>query len=568
MSINSIFNSASSSIVAQRVAMEVTGENIANVNTPGYSRQRAIMETAPVTNSSGFPLGNGVLVKTVQRFYDAVLQKNITDGNSTLQNNQSRLTSLQAMEPSFNDVSTDGLGKSIQDFFNSWQALTVNAAGTPERQAVLSRAQIMIDNFHQVNQSLRDVQTNANRTLDGITAEITLKAKSIASLNEQIKQTELVGASSSELRDQRDYLARELGKKVGATFTEETNGTLTVRLSDGSTLVDGNQYATVYTTPLPLNPPDPNNVSPSNHIQITVIGNPPLANNSTTDSDVTSTIGGTNNSKGEIGAMLAMRDTVIPDYLQKLDELAYNISNQVNEQHKLGWNLNNTVGKDFFTVNSVNQPNTITNMSLGTVGLSVGDSVSGTGIPDGTTIARIDGATQITLTPPLIHSLSAGITFTINGVDQTGTATGFAGYSSSNSSIGIDLNITTTNEIAAADTKPLTGGSGNNSNALFLAAIKDLRVPFTTGGGAESSVTSYYNAMVSGIGIDVQAAQNASDQGESYVTQLNNLRESNSGVSLDEEMTNMIKYQKAFQGAAKMITTATDMMDIVLGMVR
>ena len=566
MSINSIFNTASSSIVAQRVAMEVTGENIANVNTHGYSRQRAILETAPVTNSSGFPLGNGVLVKSVQRFYDAVLQKNIIDGNSTLRNNQSRLTSLQAIEPSFNDVTTDGLGKSIQDFFDSWQALSVNAAGTPERQAVLSRAQIMIDNFHQVNQSLRDVQTNANRTLDGITAEITLKARSIASFNEQINQTEMVGASSSELRDQRDYLAQELAKKVGATFTEETNGTLTIRLTDGSTLVDGNQYATVYTTPLPLNPPDPNNISPSNHIQITVIGNPPLANQPTSDSDITTTIGGPRNSQGEIGAMLALRDTVIPGYLQKLDELAYNMANQVNEQHKLGWNLNNTVGGDFFTVTSA--PNTITNMSIGTVGLSVGDSVSGTGIPDGTTIARIDGATQITLTPPLIHSLAAGITFTINGVDQTGDATGFAGYSSDDSTMGINLHITTTNEIAAADTNPLTGGSGNNSNALSLAVIKDQQVLFTTGGGASASVMSYYNAMVSGVGVDVQALQNASDQGESYVTQLNNLRESNSGVSLDEEMTNMIKYQKAFQGAAKMITTATDMMDIVLGMVR
>jgi len=563
--INSIFNTASSSIVAQRVAMEVTGENIANVNTPGYSRQRAIMETAPVTNSSGFPLGNGVMVKSVQRFYDAVLQKNITDGNSTLKNNQSRLTSLQAIEPSFNDVSTDGLGKSIQDFFDSWQALSVNAAGTPERQAVLSRGQIMIDNFHQVNQSLRDVQTNANRTLDGITAEITLKARSIASLNAQIKQTEVVGASSSELRDQRDYLAQELGKKVGAVFTEETNGTLTIRLADGSTLVEGNQYATVYSTPMPLNPPDPNKISFSNHIQITLIGNPPPATK-TNDSDITTTIGGARNSQGEIGAMLAMRDTVMPEYLQQLDELAYNIANQVNEQHKLGWNLNNTVGSDFFTVSSA--PNTITNMNIGTVGLSIGDTVSGTGIPDGTTIARIDGATKITLTPPLIHSLAAGITFTINGVDQTGDAAGFAGYSSDDSIMGINLNITTTNEIAAADTNPLTGGSGNNSNALSLAVKKDQQVLFTTGGGASASVISYYNAMVSGVGVDVQALQNASDQGESYVTQLNNLRESNSGVSLDEEMTNMIKYQKAFQGAAKMITTATDMMDIVLGIVR
>ena len=562
--INSILNTANSSIIAQRVAMDVTGENIANVNTPGYSRQRAVMETAPVTNSNGFPLGNGVQVNSVKRFYDAVLQKNIIDGNSTLQNNQSRLTSLQAIEPSFNDVSTDGLGKSIQDFFDSWQALSGNAAGTPERQAVLSRAQIMVDNFHQVNQALRDVQVNANRSLDGITAEITLKAKSIASLNDQINQTELVGASSSELRDQRDYLAQELAKKVGASFTEERNGTLTVRLVNGSTLVDGNQYATVYTSPLPLNPPDANNVNPSNHILITAIGNPPPANKPSTDADISATIGGPRNSQGEIGAMLSMRDTVVPDYLQKLDELAYNLAAQVNTQHKQGWNLNNTVGSDFFKVTST--PNTIT--GINTTGFNVGDSVSGPGIPSGTMIARIDGPAQITLTPPLMQSIASGTVFTFPSGAQAGKATGIAGYSSNDTTLGISLNISSTNEIAAADTNPLNGGSGNNSNALALAGIKDQQVPFTTGGGASSSVMSYYNAMVSSVGVDVQAAQNASDQGESYVAQLNNLRESNSGVSLDEEMTNMIKYQKAFQGAAKVITAATDMMDTVLGMVR
>jgi flagellar hook-associated protein 1 FlgK len=191
------------------------------------------------------------------------------------------------------------------------------------------------------------------------------------------------------------------------------------------------------------------------------------------------------------------------------------------------------------------------------------------GIPAGTIIASVDSATRITLTPPLIHSIPSRTTFTISGViTRTGDATGISGYSSSDSSLGITLNLASTNEIAAADTNPLTGGSGNNSNALALAALKDLQVPFTTGGGASASVTSYYNAIVSGIGVDVQTFQNASAQGESYVAQLNNLRESNSGVSLDEEMANMIKYQKAFQGAAKMITTATDMMDIVLGMVR
>lgn len=508
--INAIFNTASTSIVAQRVAMEVTGENITNANTPGYSRQRAIMETAPVTATNGFPMGNGVLVKSVQRYYDAVLQKNITDGNSLLQNNQNRLTSLQEIEPAFNEMATSGLGKSIQDFFDSWQTLSNNAAGTAERQTVLTRAQVMVENFHQANQNLRNVQITANRNLEGITADISQKAKSIASLNAQIVQTELGGASSSELRDKRDYLAQELAKKMGATFTEEKDGSMTVSLPNGSSLVERNQYATLYTSPMPLVPPNANNVNPSNHILITNVGDPPLSAKPISDTDITTTVGGPNNTLGEIGAMLGLRDTVVPAYLQKLDELAYNLAYQVNAQHKQGWNLNGNTNTNFFA------PATLT-------------------------------------APPA-------------------SAVAVAGYSSSNSTLGIKLNISSTNEIAAADVNPVTGGvitgGGNNTNALALAAIKDRQVSFATSGGASASVISYYNAMVSGIGVDVQAAQNATNQGESYVTQLNNLRESNSGVSLDEEMTNMIKYQKAFQGAARLITTATDMMDTVLAMVR
>jgi len=460
-------------------------------------------------------------------------------------------------------VSVDGLGKSIQDFFDSWQALSANSAGTAERQSVLVRAQVMTDNFHQVSQSLHDVQTNANTTLDGITSDITLKAKGIASLNDQIKQAEQLGASSSELRDQREYQAQELAKRVGASFMEEQNGSVTVRLADGSVLVNENQYATVYTYPLPLSPPDANNVTPSNRIMITSIGNPPPENKPARDADVTTTIGGARNSRGEIGAMLGIRDTVIPGYLQKLDELAYNLANQVNSQHKAGWNLNNTVGGDFFTVSTKPSSLTISDTTL----LRVGDAVTGTGIPAGTTIASIDGSKQITLTPPLLGSIASG-SFTFPSGTQSGKATGIAGYSSSDSSLGISLKITTTNEIAAADTNPLNGGRGNNANALALAGIKDQQVSFATGGGSSSSVISYYNSMVSGIGVDVQTAQNATDRGESYVAQLNNLRESNSGVSLDEEMTNMIRYQKAFEGAAKMMNTAIQMMDTVLGLVR
>ena len=105
MSISAIFNSASSSLAAQRAALDVTSENISNVNTEGYSRQRVIMETAPTTNVNGFPLGGGVNVTSVQRIYDNVLNKQINDGSSLQGNNESKLQTLQQVEPYLNEIS-------------------------------------------------------------------------------------------------------------------------------------------------------------------------------------------------------------------------------------------------------------------------------------------------------------------------------------------------------------------------------------------------------------------------------------------------------------------------------
>jgi flagellar hook-associated protein 1 FlgK len=123
-------------------------------------------------------------------------------------------------------------------------------------------------------------------------------------------------------------------------------------------------------------------------------------------------------------------------------------------------------------------------------------------------------------------------------------------------------------KIAAA--AAVVGVPGDNSNAVSIAAIaKNNAITFTTAASTQtSSISGYFNSFVSKVGIDVQGATNAASQSTAYLRQLNTLWESNSGVSLDEELTNLIKYQKAFQGSAKLINTATEMMDTVLGMVR
>lgn len=491
MTISAIFNSASSSLAAQRIALDVTGENIANVNTEGYSRQRVILETAPTTTHNGFPLGGGVNVALVQRIYDNILNKQINDGTSLMGNNESKLQTLMQVEPYLNEISGNSIGDAMQGLSDSWQSLSLNPAGTAERQTVIGRAQVLIDTFHQVSEGIANAQTFADLNLTAATADATSRAREIADLNIQIRTTELASGNANELRDRRDLMLENLSKSAGISYSEQPDGMVEVKLLGGETLVSGNQYATLYT----------NTVGPgvsTNEIRITAIGAPPPAKNPAVDANVTATIGGSNNSKGEIGGYLYSRDTTIPTYLAQLDELAYNLSYQTNTQHAAGWNLNNATGVAFFTPATAAAP--------------------------------------------------------------PAAAAAFAGYSST-----ISLAITSTNEIAAADTNPLIGGTGNNKNALLLAGLANTQVAFS--GGVMSTTADYYNTLVSTVGVDVQSAKNLTAQNEAFVRQLNNLRDSNSGVSMDEELTNLIKYQKAYEGAAKLISTATQMLDTILNMV-
>ena len=493
MGISSIFNTAATSLVAQRIALDVTGENIANVNTEGYSRQRVVLETAPsTTHISGFPLGSGVNVTGVQRIYDNLLNKQINDGISVQGNSEQRLSSLKQLEPYFNELTGNALGDAMQGLSNAWQSLSLNPSGLAERQTVIGKAIILTDTFHAVNNSITNVQAFADQSITSVATDISQKAKDIANLNSQIVTTEQASGNANELRDKRDLLIQQLSKEVGITSAEQPNGSVTVKLLGGQDLVVGINYATVYSNQ--VGPPVTNNT-----VLMTATGNPPPAKVPATDTNVTATIGGANNSTGQIGGLLYVRDTAMPGYLAKVDELAYNLAQQINSVHAAGWNLNNATGVNFFNP----------------------------------------------VTPTIPPAPAATI----------------AGYSKN-----LAVAITSTNDISAADVNPAIGGTGNNKNALLLKDLADTPVAFS--GGVLESTSSYYNSLVSSVGVDVQSATNLDAQNTGFVKQLGTLRDSNSGVSLDEELINLMKYQKAFEGAAKVINTATQMLDTLLGMVR
>lgn len=562
MGISDIFNAATSGIHMQRLALEVTGENIANVNTDGYSRQRVVLSTAPVIDFERYSLGTGVRLSAIQRSYDELLQNQITDSNSAYYQNLTRQTALSQIEPLFNEISADGMGQSIQDFFDSWHDLSVRPQGTPERQAVLARAQIMVDSFRQTTVSLKNIQTDANNSLVQITGDISAKLGSIASLNDQIRLSELsTGGAANELRDSRDLVLRELSQKVGISYFEEQDGTVSVNLSNGQQLVSGSSYGTMYTFP---------DASGNNNIWATTIGNPPPspANGSSPDRNISTLVNGQIGNQGELGGAMLTRDVIVPEVLSIVNELANVIAREVNDLHKASYGLPDpqsgnvaSTGLAFFTENTLTRTSDTSGAgdvisNIDTSGLWVGMKVSGPGIPAGAVITAIptsdppSARNSVKISVPFDGSGAAGSTVTFTGVD---TAT-------------LKVAITKTVDVAAADTDTAVNGEGNNVSALKIAELlNDSSKQFSVG---STSISSYYATIVSSVGLEVQSMNNAVSQGEAYSRQLKTLMDSKSSVSLDEELANMIKYQKAFEGSAKMITTATEMLDTILNLIR
>jgi len=461
MGISSAMEIGKNGLNIYRVATEVTGENIANVNTPGYSRQRIILETAPPTTANGFPLGTGVQIASVERVYDSLLQQQLVNAQTTQGYDTTKSNVLQQIEPSFNEVTNDGLGAAISGFFNAWQNMTINPSGVAERQEVLTQSQVLADNFHFISKALNDTISTQNASLVPIVDTINATLNRIAELNGQIKSTELVSGNANEMRDQRDQLIRDLSQKIGISFTENKDGTTDVQFA-GTSIISGTSAGSFSLAANPLTGKYDVKLAAANG------GTPTVVNPST----------------GELGATLALRDTIIPGYIAQIDTLASTITTQVNAVHIGGFDLNGNPGIAFFD-------------------------------PSATTAAAFNINPALTLTSQIAASSSAL-------------------------------------------------QSGDNGNALKMVALQGQKVM----SGNTATMNSYVDSLVSQVGLAVASGKRVVSQDEAFMKQLTTLRDSNSGVSLDEELTNLIKYQKSYQASARLITTATEMMDTVLGMIR
>jgi flagellar hook-associated protein 1 FlgK len=478
MSVSDIFQIGATALSAQKTALAITGENIANASTTGYSKQTVNMEAGSTILDNGIPVGSGVQVQSISQVYNEFLQQQLASANSSYGGYNTQQTQLQSVQQLFGTSSTSGLGADLNSFFNAWQDLANNPTGSAERQAVLTSAQTVVSDFQQLNSGLTQVQSGANQSLPGITSTINSQLQQIASLNARINQLGPAGSqegAANSLLDSRNQLLQTLSGEVAITSRLNSNGTVTVTLPQGATLVDGNSAATLSLQ-----------ANPANSGFYDVMLTPP---NATAPQDVTSILEGSGGNQGELGATLAVRDTLVEPFLTGLDELASNLATQVNSLQSAGYDLDGNTGTNFFTTPS-------------------------------------------------------------------GSATDTPGYSSQ-----ISLNITSGDQIAAA---AKNDGTGNNTNALSIADLANASISI---GGGTSTLDGFYNSLVAQSGTAVQNAQNGATQSQSSITQLQQMNDSASGVSLDEELTNLTTYQQAYQAAAKLVTVGTEMMQSVLALI-
>lgn len=463
MGITSVLNIAKNAMLASQFAIQVTSNNIANVNTEGYSRQVADLKEGPLVPSEFGLLGTGVRVEGLITYYDKFLETAIANKKTDLEQQSAEATYFSRVETILNEDNSN-LAANITEFFNAWQALSADPTSYATRSSVATKGENLSRTFNNLYNDLNALQKELDNDLESEIGEVNRLTAGIADLNEKITALGSTNGEDADYINVRAQLLKELSGKINITSFEDQSGGLTVQTADGKTLVDRGTTWKLSTEQDPA----------------TGFRTIAWDDGSGSLTDITDEISG-----GKIRALVDMRDKYLDDgFIKDLDELAKTIITEVNVNHTLGYNQNGTTGIGFFR--------------------KIGDN-----------FARD-------------MELSAEVEKDVGN-------------------------------IAAASTSGETTG---NDMALKIASLMTERLTIN---GQTTTMTAYVSTMMSKVGELTTNAEQLSEQQQSAMTVMEKQRESVSGVSIDEEMSNLIKYQYAYQAAARLITVADEMFADLLG---
>jgi flagellar hook-associated protein 1 FlgK len=441
-------------LLANQGALETTSNNIANVNTPGYSRQRPVLtEGNPVVEGT-LVFGSGVVLASIESVRDAILELRMNGEAQSQGRLDAMVAAMRQVEPMFSG-SSGQIGDQLAKFFNSVEQLASDPSSMPLRQGLLTAASNLAATFRNLSNNLQAQRTNLDLSVGQVVQQINVLTSQIARLNEQVMAMENVGQNASILIDQRTVLIRQLSELVDVSVIQSDNG-ITLTTANGAALVAGTRSFSLATRM------DSSGVQ---HV---------LAD----ADDITGLLNG-----GKLGGLLAVRDQELPGLLADLDTLATGLINALNAAHRGGFDLSGDAGGDLFA-------------------------------------------------PPPVTGVGAAGTFAVQITDPALVA-------------------------ASSD-----GSPGSNGNLAALSAVRDQAV------AAGQNPTDFYSNLVFKIGDEVSNNSAALDASNLILRQLENQRGGISGVSLDEEAANLIRFQHAYEASARVVNTVNELLDTVINLGR
>jgi len=455
---------AARGLAAQQEVMDTASNNINNANTPGYSRETAVLQTvAPTEQVNGVAFGGGVTVSGVTQARNSFLEAQIPQALGSAAYYSAQSSALQGFS-GFNSSTTGGLGPAVSGFYSSLTALEQNPSDSGLRTSFLGAAQTLAQTFNSTSQQVASAQSGIDQQVSGLATEVNTELTAVAQLNGQIGE---LGGSSAQsatldnLLDQRQTHLDNLAQYVGATTVPTSSGEVNVILPGGQTLVAGSSAGSLSTQP------DPSN---GGHLAV-VLTQPDGTRQSTPLPD--SALGGT------LGGAISARDGALETVGQEVGQLADDMingtnANGLNAIHEKGYGLDGSTNNPLFTISPT-------------------------------------GNITVAITDPQKLAMAS-----------SANAPGDAGNAQA---------------LLATESTPLSGGQ---------------------------DVQSTLSGMVSQFGSASATSQALSTQDGAMANNLTQMRDSYSGVSIDEEMITMQQAERGYQALAQVITTTNDMLSTLL----
>ena len=455
MGITDILNTARDAMAAQTFGLTVTGQNVANVNTPGYVRRQAQLETRDM----GARAYGSVHVAGLQRVADRFVEQRhlALTGSSAEASTRDQL--LSQTEALFNDSEGTGLSSSLNALFSSFSALSASPSDLTTRGTVLGRAQAFADQVRSSSEQMQNMRTDLFSQARELTGQINSKLDTVAQLSGRINQARATGEEPADLEDKRDAELLELSQLVEIHTYTDGNGQLVVQ-GPGMTLVQSDI---------------------ARHLSVDIGGDGSLRVLAETaggkGSDITKFL-----SAGQLSGVLTVRDHDIVEMQSELDTFAFHVASQINSAHAAGFGLDGGSGRQLFALS-----------------------------------ATADGAA---------------------------------------SSLGLSADVLDHPEFLAASNSA-SQLPGNGSQATFLAQLGN--TPIAALGDLDPGQA--YARLVGSVGQRKADSAATLSTREAMTAQVEVVRQSISGVSLDEEMISLSKYQRAFEAASRVFTTADQLLE-------